>query len=438
MANRKISDLTALTAPAAGDLLPIVDISEAAAADKNKKITYGELLSSAPAGSAAAPSFSFDGDPNSGLYSAGADQVAISTGGSGRLFASGRLLVGTSTSISAGLIETAGSSFATSAVVARITANDTNPTGFVGAKIRGTSINQSMVKLQADIPLTVGRWLWTALRIPDAGFAKRCRTKTAPLALTTCQCRLCFHCYDRRSGQAARSERHAHGPQQGAVGVGSSSPWSLMSVGNSGTVGDVTSARQISVGLSTNYNVSFGYYQTAAASAFAGVIQAIDGAVGTPLLLNPSGGRVGIGTSSPQSILNLSSTGPVITLTRNNSADTGSGAINFATSDNTVRWQVGTNQAVGAGLEINRGAGTNNAVYIDTSNRVGIGTTGPQAIFHSKAGATTSAGIFESTSASGSFLSFADTGTNSYTRVQVGSVGNTNWCCGQTIKSDAE
>ena len=48
MANRKISDLTALTAPAVGDLLPIVDISEAAAADKNKKITYGELFASIP------------------------------------------------------------------------------------------------------------------------------------------------------------------------------------------------------------------------------------------------------------------------------------------------------------------------------------------------------------------------------------------------------
>jgi hypothetical protein len=98
MANRKISDLTALTAPATGDLLPIVDISEAAAADKNKKITYGELLASAPAGSAAAPSFSFDGDPNSGLYSAGADQVAISTGGTGRLFvdASGNVGIGAS------------------------------------------------------------------------------------------------------------------------------------------------------------------------------------------------------------------------------------------------------------------------------------------------------------------------------------------------------
>jgi hypothetical protein len=36
MADRKISDLTALTTPASGDFLPIVDISEAAAASKNK------------------------------------------------------------------------------------------------------------------------------------------------------------------------------------------------------------------------------------------------------------------------------------------------------------------------------------------------------------------------------------------------------------------
>jgi len=50
MANRKISDLTALTAPATGDLLPIVDISEAAAADKNKKITYGNMFTRIPAG----------------------------------------------------------------------------------------------------------------------------------------------------------------------------------------------------------------------------------------------------------------------------------------------------------------------------------------------------------------------------------------------------
>ena len=85
MANRKISDLTALTAPVAGDLLPIVDISEAAAADKNKKITYGTFLSSVPLGIAAAPSVAFTGDTNTGIYSPGADQLAISTGGTSRL-----------------------------------------------------------------------------------------------------------------------------------------------------------------------------------------------------------------------------------------------------------------------------------------------------------------------------------------------------------------
>ena len=85
MANRKISDLTALTAPAAGDLLPIVDISEALAADKNKRITLGTLLGGAPLGSAAAPSFAFSGYPSTGIYSPGADQLAIATGGTGRI-----------------------------------------------------------------------------------------------------------------------------------------------------------------------------------------------------------------------------------------------------------------------------------------------------------------------------------------------------------------
>jgi len=46
-------------------------------------------------GTQTAPSLSFTGDPNTGIYSPGADQVAISTGGTGRLFvdASGSLTV---------------------------------------------------------------------------------------------------------------------------------------------------------------------------------------------------------------------------------------------------------------------------------------------------------------------------------------------------------
>jgi hypothetical protein len=42
---------------------------------------------SAAGGSAAAPSITFTGDTNTGIYSPGADQVALSTNGTGRLFA---------------------------------------------------------------------------------------------------------------------------------------------------------------------------------------------------------------------------------------------------------------------------------------------------------------------------------------------------------------
>ena len=41
---------------------------------------------SVPSGTAASPSISFNGDPNTGIYSSGADAVAISTNGTGRVF----------------------------------------------------------------------------------------------------------------------------------------------------------------------------------------------------------------------------------------------------------------------------------------------------------------------------------------------------------------
>ena len=108
MADRKISDLTALTAPASGDYLPIVDISEAAAANKNKRITIEELFRGVPLGTAAAPSIAIEGDENTGIYSPGADQLAISTGGSGRLFVDADGEVGIGTGSPDGLLTLAG------------------------------------------------------------------------------------------------------------------------------------------------------------------------------------------------------------------------------------------------------------------------------------------------------------------------------------------
>jgi hypothetical protein len=115
MADRKISDLTALTTPASGDYLPIVDISEAAAASKNKRITIEELMRGVPDGTAAAPGIAFETDPNTGIYSPGANQLAVATNGVGRLFvdASGNIQIkessnAVSTGASLYLFDTAG------------------------------------------------------------------------------------------------------------------------------------------------------------------------------------------------------------------------------------------------------------------------------------------------------------------------------------------
>ena len=53
-------------------------------------------------GTQTAPSLSFTGDPNTGIYSPGANQVAISTGGTGRLFvrSDGSVVVTTALSVS--------------------------------------------------------------------------------------------------------------------------------------------------------------------------------------------------------------------------------------------------------------------------------------------------------------------------------------------------
>jgi hypothetical protein len=89
------------------------------------------------------------------------------------------------------------------------------------------------------------------------------------------------------------------------VGVKTATPWGALSVLGNGTAGDPTTARQFAVGVGDTYQVSLGYFQTGAASAFGGVLQALENNAGTRLLLNPSGGTVGIGTLTPTSQLEV-------------------------------------------------------------------------------------------------------------------------------------
>ena len=65
MADRKITALTELTAPVAADVFPIIDVSESANANKNKKIQLTTILKGIPNGTVSAPSVGF-------IYNSGA------------------------------------------------------------------------------------------------------------------------------------------------------------------------------------------------------------------------------------------------------------------------------------------------------------------------------------------------------------------------------
>ena len=106
MADRKVTALTELTAPATGDLLHVVDISEAASSAKNKKIQYTTLLRSLPDGSATTPTLGWSSDSGtSGLFRVAANEIGISANQSGvaKFTTQGLLLGSTSSSAAAQL-----------------------------------------------------------------------------------------------------------------------------------------------------------------------------------------------------------------------------------------------------------------------------------------------------------------------------------------------
>jgi hypothetical protein len=84
-----------------------------------------------PLGSAAAPTYTFTGDTNTGIYSPGADQVAVATNGVGRLFvnASGDVGVGTSNPDNAFHIYAGNAGSVTANTVAQLTVENSGDAG---------------------------------------------------------------------------------------------------------------------------------------------------------------------------------------------------------------------------------------------------------------------------------------------------------------------
>ena len=94
MANKKISELTAITTLAGTDVFPVVDVS----ASTTNKVSVSDLLRNTPDGTADAPSIANSGDQDTGIFFPAANSVGVSTAGVQQLVidSSGNVGIGTS------------------------------------------------------------------------------------------------------------------------------------------------------------------------------------------------------------------------------------------------------------------------------------------------------------------------------------------------------
>jgi hypothetical protein len=288
-------------------------------------------------GSAATPSLKFTGDTNTGIYSPGADQVAISTNSSQRLVidASGNVGIG----ISPAYTFHVSSSSTSSAAFRNPGAANTNI--LVGNTAGDTSF-RTLSTGDGIIFSDTGKYL----AFGTNGGSERLRITSA-----------------------------------GLVGVGSSSPVASLQIGSAGSTGASAATNQLFGDYSTsaqlrlmmnNTSNYFGIGTNGGSSMIFGTSAANAGTSPTALMTLTSGGSLGIGNSSPGAKLDISGSGNLVRL--------GDGTNTF-----DVRFQGPNNWAT----ELNTSTDTFNIkrnsstlVTVDSSGRLGIGVTGPGSLLH--------------------------------------------------------
>lgn len=297
-------------------------------------------------GTAADPSISFVSDPNTGIYSPGANQVAISTNGTGRVFidSQGRLGIG-STPGAGGYQVDARASSTSASVVIGATASDYS-TNFLSTYMRqyGTAATGTTAGLSRA---SLGELVF------QNGSAGLIRTNgESPIIFAT-----------------ADSERMRL-DSSGRLGVGTSSPDALLTVNGVGAHG-LGSAAAPSFAFTGDLNT--GIYSP-------GADQLAISTNGTQRIFAGSGGNVGIGPSTSLGALidaNTTGTDSCVIRARNDSTSVYLDANNGYTYLNCF-----SNHPLLFG--------TNNTerARIDSSGRLLVGTSSVTGVQHSAAAGT--------------------------------------------------
>jgi hypothetical protein len=339
-----------------------------------------------PKGSATTPAIIFDaGDTNTGIYSPGADQVAISTAGSGRLFidASGKVEVSTAT----------GSSSITPTelrISSTTDANDwntTNPWARLGFYSADTT-NGARTRAAIDVvqQFTNGNVSAFSFKTDNGSgtLVERQRiTYTGTTTLTSAAAT------DPLIVKIDASEV-VRIDSSGRLGVGTTSPGSLLEcygtgVSTAATVNGTGRYRGFEIYASGTRTAYFNDDSTGnIASLWTTRGNLVLGTGDTERVRIDSSGRVGIGTSSPNSKLSV-----IDGAVECNQFFYNAISSSLATASRGLLFNIdGTSYGRvyspnGKSVAIQAGIGTlTDAVTVDQSGNVGIGTTSPGSVCH--------------------------------------------------------
>ena len=302
-----------------------------------------------PLGSAAAPTLRFTGDTNTGLYSPGADQVAISTNGTGRLFVDASGNVGVGTTSPNYVLDVAG----TGSISAAFTSTDSE--NYIALKDSGTTLGHVRVGSISN--------------------------------------ELTF--------RAGNSER-ARIDSSGRLGLGTSSPAAALDVvgqinSTTGYASNKFGVNTSAIPVTTSTAESFARFKTTGSDFYIGTESSTGGAFfpgstaysavlynasSTPLHFYTaavvratidSSGNVGIGTTSPSAKLHVATAGNNYIVSHNTTGST-SALLLGAESGSTALYSW-TTVGGSTGVPLKFVTGASEAMRLDTSGRLLVGTS---------------------------------------------------------------
>jgi len=379
-----------------------------------------------PLGTAAAPTITFTGDPNTGIYSPGADQLAISTNGTGRLF------VGANGSVGIGLASTNDTLLAYEATDPAIRVTDATVNAYYAVSsssqlaqlnvssahpLRIMTSGSERLRITSDGKLGVGTSLPDALLTVNGVGAHGLGSAAAPSFAFTGD--LNTGIYSPGANQLAISTNgtgRLFVDSIGRVGIGKTPVYELDVAGsilipNTQALRGLSSTnadfRILTVGADDNLYLG----GNEAGSNESIVFRAND----SERMRLDSSGRLGLGTSSPSSPLTIRTASGNDAQVEFSGANAGRG-LKISTGSATLADALVIYDAQTSTGEHQFKVNGSDAVRITNAGRVGIGTTSPLRLFTAVDSANSIVARIESGQSS-SWCQFAASGNGTASRI---------------------